>query len=219
MLHGARVSVAAGALATATAVGLAAVVGGAGGAFGPWVGALCSMLTASTMAVPWLFLWLAMRSALPLELPPATAVLLVSGVVGAVSWGGTARLSRGAVRQTLTEPYVLAARAAGATRMRVLVVHAAPAMLPVLRAQALVLFPQFVLAEVGLSFFGLGTTEPWPSLGTLLGEARALHVLADQPWRLAPAAVLILLIGVYQGLADRLTGDGSAKERRLRVEK
>lgn len=203
MLYGARVSVAAGALATVIAVALGLVVGGTGGGLGRRVGALCSILTESTLAVPWMFLLLAIRSALPLDLPPATAWLLVAVVVGTVGWGGTARLARGVVRQVLAEPYVLAARAAGATPVRVLVTHAIPALGPVLRSQALVLFPQFVLAEVGLSFLGLGTAEPWPSLGTLLGEARALQVLSDQPWRLAPAGVLVLLIAAYQSVTTR----------------
>ncbi len=204
-LFGARISIGAAALSTAIAVVLAAAIGGGAG-LGRWADAGLSALTECTMGVPWVFLLLAVRSALPLDLPPGPAFLAVAGLVGAVSWGTTARLCRGAVLQALAQPYALAARAAGATTGRVLVVHAAPAMRPLLVAQALILFPQFVIAEVGLSFLGLGLSEPWPSLGTLLGEARTMRVLADQPWRLAPAGLLVLLLLIYRALGHHYSG-------------
>lgn len=204
MLFGARISLGAAAVSTVLVVILAAVIGG-GAALGRWADAGLTALTECTMGVPWVFLLLAVRGVLPLDLPPGVAFLAVASIVGAVSWGATARLCRGAVLHALAQPYALAARAAGATAGRILAVHAAPAMRPMLVAQALILFPQFVLAEVGLSFLGLGVSEPWPSLGTLLGEARTMRVLAEQPWRLAPAGLLVLLLLTYRALGRRYT--------------
>lgn len=200
LLHGSRLSLTAALVATATALAVAAAVASAGGLLGRGAGVCVSLLTDMSMAVPWVFLLLALRSALPLDLPAAPAFLVVSVLVGAVSWGTTARLCHGAIRLVMAQPYVLAARAAGASRLDVMTVHVAPVVVSVLMAQGLVLFPQFVLAEVALSFLGLGVPEPLPSLGALLGEARSLEVLQQQPWRLAPAGVLVLLLACYQRL-------------------
>ena len=62
--------------------------------------------------------------------------------------------------------------------------------------QATVLIPQYILAEVTLSFLGLGVGEPVPSWGNMLAEARQYHTLVAHPWMLAPglATVPLLLV-------------------------
>ena len=201
VLHGARLSLAAAGLATAIALTAALVIGGAAGYAGRAADAVLTVATEAVMAVPWMFLLLAVRSALPLDLSPERTFLLVSCLVGCIGWGASARLIRSVVRQARTEDYVLAARAAGASAARTFRAHVLPASASVVAAQALVLFPQFVMAEVTLSFLGLGISEPTASLGTLLGELRSSSAFGGQAWRFAPAAVLVLLLAGYRGVA------------------
>jgi peptide/nickel transport system substrate-binding protein len=203
-LHGTRLSLAAAVVATAITLLIAVVVGGLGGYVGAWLDGWLSLVIDASLAVPWIFLLLAVRAALPLGLPAAQAFLLVSVLVGITGWGGAALLVRAVVRQTTREEYVLAARALGATGLRLLTRHVLPATWPVVASQAAILFPSFVLAEVSLSFLGLGMSEPAASLGTLIGELRSLHVLETQPWRLAPVVVLVLLVISYNGPMMRL---------------
>lgn len=199
VLHGARVSLVVATLATAVALGLALGVGALSA-----LGAVWRRLTAlacdTALAVPWIVLLLAARGMLPLDLPPATALLVTALLLGAVSWGPSAQVVCGRVADTLAADFVGASRAAGASPGHLARRHVWPAVRTAVFAQAAVLFPQFILAEAALSFLGLGVHEPATSLGLLIGETRSLAVLAEQPWRLLPAVVLIGLLIGYNGM-------------------
>jgi len=58
--------------------------------------------------------------------------------------------------------------------------------------QATLLVPAFVMAEATLSFVGFGFAAPAPSWGAMLLDVAHVHVAADAPWLLAPAAALTL---------------------------
>jgi peptide/nickel transport system permease protein len=62
---------------------------------------------------------------------------------------------------------------------------------------AALLVPQFILAEVTLSFLGLGVGEPVPSWGNLLSELQKYSVLSSYWWMYVPAAPLVLLFLAY----------------------
>jgi peptide/nickel transport system permease protein len=70
--------------------------------------------------------------------------------------------------------------------------------------QATVRIPQFVLAEVALSFLGLGVSEPVPSWGNMLAEARQEHVVVSPPWMLAPGLALPPILLGYLLLVNAL---------------
>jgi peptide/nickel transport system permease protein len=100
--------------------------------------------------------------------------------------------------------YVLAARGFGAGAFYLLRRHIAPQTYPVLLTQATLLIPQFVLAEVTLSFLGLGIAEPLPSLGNMLATLQQYHVMVSYWWMFLPGAALIILFLSYFLLADVL---------------
>ena len=66
------------------------------------------------------------------------------------------------------------------------------------------MIPQYILAEVTLSFLGLGVGEPVPSWGSMLADARQYHVLVSHGWLLAPGLATIPLLLGYLILADAL---------------
>jgi peptide/nickel transport system permease protein len=70
--------------------------------------------------------------------------------------------------------------------------------------QAALLVPQFVLAEVTLSFVGLGVGEPVPSWGNLLASLQRYHVVASYWWMFLPAVVMIPVFLSYYAVADAL---------------
>ena len=70
--------------------------------------------------------------------------------------------------------------------------------------QAALLAPQFILAEVTLSFFGLGVGEPVPSWGNMLASLQRYHVLASYWWMFIPGLALIPVFFLYYALADAL---------------
>jgi ABC-type dipeptide/oligopeptide/nickel transport system permease subunit len=204
LLHGARVSLAAGALATMLSLVIALVVGTLGAMGGSQTDAGLTTVTELTMAVPWVFLLLALRAALPLDVGPSTAFVLMVGLLGGIGWGTAARLVRGGVRQALGAAYVAAAYAAGASIGHVLTWHVWCRLRPIVAEQALLLLPRFILAEATLSFLSLGMPEPTPSLGTLIGELRSTDVLVAQPWRLAPPAALFVVTMGYNEVWERV---------------
>jgi len=76
--------------------------------------------------------------------------------------------------------------------------------LPVLLTRATLAVPQYILAEVTLSFVGLGVAEPAPSWGGLLASLQEWTVLEACWWMWSPALALVAVVFAYYWLADRL---------------
>jgi peptide/nickel transport system permease protein len=79
-----------------------------------------------------------------------------------------------------------------------------PATSSVLLTQAAVLVPQFVLAEMTLSFLGLGVPEPVPSWGNLLANLQQYSVLVSYWWMYLPVLAIVPFFLGYLGLASAL---------------
>jgi peptide/nickel transport system permease protein len=206
LLHGARLSLLAGLLATGLSLALAWPLGTLAGYAGGRMDDLLMRGNELFMALPWLFLLLALRAVLPLETSGRTAFLLTVAVVGVAGWAQPARLIRGVALTTAGRGFVLAARAAGASRWWILRHHILPRTAAIARLQGALLLPRFILAEVTLSFLGLGVPEPLPSLGTLLAQLQDPLVLQSYPWMLWPAIYLGGLTLAYHLVTARLPG-------------
>src|SRR5262245_33145099 len=168
LLFGAQVSLVAGLLAACLAIGLGLAVGGLAGFFGGWIDEMLMRLAELFLALPWLYLLLGVRALLPLHIDTTRVYLLVVGVIGLAGWARPARLIRGTVLSATLREHVLAARAFGASGLYLLRRHVLPQAAGVALTQFAVLVPQYILAEVTLSFFGLGVAEPTPSWGNML---------------------------------------------------
>ena len=204
VLYGGQVSLLTGMSAAALALGIGLFLGIAAGYFGGWSDQIIMRSGELAMAVPWFYLLLAARAFLPLHIGPLDAFLLLVGIIGAVGWVRPARLIRGVALSAREQPFLLAARGFGASHAYLIRRHLLPFTLPVLITQATVLIPQFILAEVGLSFLGLGIGQPVPTWGNMLAEARQYHVMVSHPWLLAPGFAAIPILLAYLLLADAL---------------
>ena len=113
-----------------------------------------------------------------------------------------ARVMRGSTLEVVDELYVEGARARGASHLRLMLRHILPnAMAPVL-IQASVLMGIAILLESALSFIGLGTQPPEPSLGLMLSEGRSFMLQA--PWMvMVPGLAISLAV-----LGFNLLGNG-----------
>ncbi len=156
------------------------------------------------ISLPTLIIILAARAAFPLELPPLSAAFLLVMIFALTGWAEISRLTRGLVLEMRQREFVLAAKATGLTEPRILFRHILPNISRQLFAQAALILPLFLLAEVSLSFLGVGLQEPEPSLGNMLTAAGDVSQLQAQPFLLLSPALVIFLFA----LGIRLLGDG-----------
>jgi peptide/nickel transport system permease protein len=204
LLFGAQISLIAGVLAAALALILGVAAGALAGFYGGWTDDAVMRTAEIFLALPWLYLLLAVRSVLPLHIDPARTFLLLVIVIGLVGWARPARLIRGMVLSAKSRDYVLAARAFGATDMYVLRRHVLPQTAGIVLTQLTVLIPRYILAEVTLSFFGLGVTEPVPSWGNMLAAVQRYDVMTSYWWMFLPGIALTPVFLLYYSLADAL---------------
>jgi peptide/nickel transport system permease protein len=106
--------------------------------------------------------------------------------------------------------FVRAARGFGATNGYLLRRHILPETSSVLLTQAAILIPQYVLAEMVLSFLGLGVPEPLPSWGNLLSSLQQYSVLVSYWWMYLPSLIMVPFFLGYLGLASSLHEQGEA---------
>jgi peptide/nickel transport system permease protein len=203
-LYGGQVSLFAGLLAAGICVAVGMLAGTLAGFYGGWLDATLMRLAELCIAIPALYLLLAVRSYLPLQVEPAAAFALVVLVIGSVTWGRPARLVRGVVLSARERNFVLAARGFGASSAYLIRRHLLPETLSVSLTQLAVLVPQFIMFEITLSFLGLGVGEPFPSWGNLLSQAQQYHNLVSYWWLLLPGLAPIPVLMAYYALSTAL---------------
>jgi peptide/nickel transport system permease protein len=204
LLYGGQISLAAGLLATFITLLVAAVMGTVSGYYGKWIDEALMGSAELFLSLPWLYFLLVVRSLLPLHVSPTTTFMLLIAVIAVIGWARPARLIRGIVLSARSREYVVAARGFGASDFYLLRRHVLPQAVGVLLTQAALLVPQYVAAEVTLSFFGLGVSEPTPSWGNMLSVLQQYRVLMSYNWLLAPAVALVITSVTYWVLADTI---------------
>jgi peptide/nickel transport system permease protein len=113
-----------------------------------------------------------------------------------------ARVMRASTLETSKQLYVEAARARGASHLRVLLRHVLPNSFGPVIVQASILMGIAILLEAALSFIGLGVQPPTASLGRMLSDGR--DFMANSSWIVAgPGLAIIVLV-----LTFNLIGDG-----------
>lgn len=206
LLFGGQVSLFAGLLATALSLGLGLLMGSMAGYFGSWMDDAIMRGAEVFMALPWIYLLFAVRAFLPLHVGPRQSFFLLVGVIGLTGWARPSRLVRGVILSAKERDFVRAARGFGASNAYILRRHLLPETSSVMLTQAVLLIPQCILAEVTLSFLGLGVGEPVSSWGNMLASLQKFYVLQSYWWMFIPGIALIPIFLLYNALADALLG-------------
>jgi len=197
LLYGGRISLTAAPAAALLAVTIALASALFFGCLGGMWERAFAVATDLCLSLPWLFLLLAVRAMLPLNVSPAASIAVTFSLLGLLGWAGPSRILLAAVKQHLASDFALAARAAGSPTARLALVHVLPNLMPVALAQFLVTAPAFLLAEANLALLGLGVAEPTPSWGNLLGELEDFSHVGRQPWVIAPLLALALVVSCF----------------------
>jgi peptide/nickel transport system permease protein len=198
ILFGARISliVAVSVVGLSLAVGL--VVGALAGFYGGWTDTVVNVyVTNAFMALPGILLAIAFVAFMGPGLGNVILALAISG------WVGYARLVRAQVMAVKEREFVEAARALGASDLRVMVRHILPNILQPLIVQAAIGMAGAVLAEATLSFLGLGVPPPTASWGSMLNDARS-HLFDSPHMVVFPAAAVMLCVLSFNFIGDAL---------------
>lgn len=198
ILYGARISL----LVAVSVVGLSLVlgllVGSLAGFYGGWLDTILNVyLTNAFLALPGILLAIAFVAFLGPGLFNLILALSISG------WVGYARLVRAQVMAVREREFVEAARALGASDLRLLLRHILPNILQPVIVQAAIGMAGAVLAEATLSFLGLGVPAPAPSWGSMLNDARS-HLFDSPHMIFFPAAAVMLAVLSFNFLGDAL---------------
>jgi peptide/nickel transport system permease protein len=197
-LFGARISliVAVSVVGLSLAVGL--VAGGLAGFYGGWTDTIVNVyVTNAFMALPGILLAIAFVAFLGPGLGNVILALAISG------WVGYARLVRAQVMAVKEKEFVEAARALGASDLRVMARHILPNILQPLIVQAAIGMAGAVLAEATLSFLGLGVPPPAASWGSMLNDARS-HLFDSPHLVFFPAIAVMLCVLSFNFIGDAL---------------
>ncbi len=201
LIYGGRVSLTIAYLASTVTVFIGVTLGLLAGYYGRQVDDLISWGINTLSAIPPLFLLL-IASAL---WEPSTEVLVL--VLAALGWVGTSRLVRGEVLSLKERDYVLAARALGASDLRILVSHILPNVFSIVMVTMTIIAGNLILVESGLSYLGVGIQPPTPTWGNMLTDSRSYFVsgvhLVFTPGILIMITVLCFYL-VGDGLRDAL---------------
>jgi peptide/nickel transport system permease protein len=203
LLYGSRVSLLLAPAAALLATALAAVSGASAGLLGGRWDRVFVGATDLSLSLPWLFALMTVRALLPLDVAPILSVTVTFLMLGMLGWAAPARIVRAAVVSIRSSDFMLRARASGCRRCRLLLFHLLPNLKAVLFTQFLVAIPVFILSEANLGLLGLGVAEPMPSWGNLLRDLENFSQLRTNPWLLAPAVLLALVVTCFQLVIPR----------------
>jgi len=209
LLYGTQVSLEVAVGATLLSMFVGVLMGSIAGYFGGWIDTIVSRLTDITMAFPLLLFIIALASTAGPRLDGITlggifekGVITLVLILGFFGWYYPARIVRASVLSLREKEFVEAARMVGASDLRIIRSHLLPHLIAPIIVLSTITVAQFILAEAGLSFLGVGIKEPVASWGSLLGQGPTYYL--TQPWLIVWPGLAIL----GATLAFNLLGDG-----------
>ncbi|RZU39734.1 ABC transporter permease [Edaphobacter modestus] len=208
-LYGARISliVAVSVVGISLAIGL--VAGCVAGFYGGWLDTAINVYVMNAfLALPGILLAIAFVAFMGPGLGNVIVALAISG------WVGYARLVRGQVMAVKEREFVEAARALGASDLRILSRHVLPNIVQPLIVQGAIGMATAVMAEATLSFLGLGVPPPAASWGAMLNDARS-HLFDSPHMVFFPAMAVMLCVLSFNFIGDALR-DSMDPRTRLR---
>ena len=211
-VHGTRISMVIGFLATAITVFLGGVIGIVGGFAGGKLDSVLMRITDFFLVLPTFVLALILAPIISdvigsgsTVLGIRTTLIVIVIVVGITSWASTARILRAQALSLKERPFVDRARVIGAGRLHIVRRHILPNVVNLIVANAVLVFAGAVLTETTLSFVGLG--DPFqPSWGQLLNAAEDVGAATLGAWWyfVPPGACIVLVVFAFTLLGTAL---------------
>jgi peptide/nickel transport system permease protein len=197
LMTGGRISLSVGFMAMLIAIAIGTSVGMVAGFYGGTVGSLLMRFVDAVLCFPTIFLLLALAA---LVKPGIASMVLL---IAATAWMNVARIVEGQIRSLREQDYVVAARAMGATDLRIMLRALLPnAMAPIVVAATLNV-AKAILLESYVSFLGYGIQPPAASWGNMLNNAQIY--LTSAPWlAILPGLAITLAVTSFNFVGDGL---------------
>jgi peptide/nickel transport system permease protein len=200
VLHGARVSLAIGVVATGIAAFIGLVLGAVAGFYGGWIDDVLMRVTEAFQILPNFLLLLVLVAVFGSDI--YTVVLSI----GVVSWPAVARLTRSEFLSLRNREFVLAARSLGVGDLKLIFREILPNALPPVIVYASVIMAVAILLESALAFLNLSDPNV-PSWGNLIGAGRSVIRVQWYVSAIPGAVILVTVLAISlvgQGLNDAL---------------
>ncbi|HKP85927.1 MAG TPA: ABC transporter permease [Blastocatellia bacterium] len=198
IVYGTRVSMLVGISVVTISSIIGVMIGAFAGYKGGWIDRIVSgFLFNVFLSFPGILLAIAMVAFLG---PSLKNLIIALSVIG---WVGYARLMRAQVLKVREYDFVTAARALGATDLRILKKHILPNSIQPLIVQASLGMAGAILAEAGMSFLGLGVPEPIPSWGKMIDDSREFWFTAPHLF-IFPGLMIALSVLAFNFIGDGL---------------
>ena len=204
LVFGGRVSLSIGIVAIAISLVLGVLIGGISGYRGGMLDMVVQRVIEILNSIPQLPLWLTLAAVMPVDASPLTVYFVITVSLGFIGWGELGRVVRGKVLSLREEEFVTAARLIGASPTRVLVRHVLPGVTSHVLVVLTMSIPAMILGETSLSFLGVGLRAPVVSWGVMLQDTMSIQSVANYPWLLVPAFLIVLTVLCFNFLGDGL---------------
>ena len=207
LLYGGRISLAVGLAAMLVSVVVGVVVGSVSGMASGWLDTVLMWLTDLFLSLPQLpllllIIYLFRDSLKQLFGTQGGVFLMIVIVIGGLRWMPVARLVRAQFLSLREKEFVEAARALGASRLRLVALHILPNALGPVIVAATIEVASAIIAESTLSFLGLGFPPDIPTWGRVLFDAKDTLDVAPH-WAVAAGSAIFITV-----LAINFIGDG-----------
>jgi len=206
VIYGARISVTIGVISVSIGLVFGTAIGLASGYFGGWCDSLLMRLMDIMLAIPYVLLAIAIVAILG---PGLWNTMIAIGIVTIPQF---ARIVRSSVLEVKATDYVEAAKALGASDVRIMLRHVLINCLSPIIVQSTLTMASAILNAAALGFLGLGAQPPTPEWGAMLSDGRTLLLVS--PWIVTFPGIAIML----SVLGFNMLGDGlrDALDPRLR---
>ena len=198
LIYGSRISMLVGTCVVAASLTLGLIIGSIAGYYGGGIDRFVNIVLMNAfLSFPGILLaiaFVAFRG-------PGIFNLVVALSLG--GWVGYARLVRGQVLAAREREFVEAARALGASDLRIVVRHILPNIIQPVIVQAAIGMAGAILAEATMSFLGLGVPPPTASWGSMLNDGR-VHLFDAPHLVIFPAAAVMLAVLSFNFIGDAL---------------
>lgn len=196
-IYGARASIVVGILTATVTAAFGVLLGTIAAYIGGWLDSLLSRIADVFFSIPLLLGAIVIMYSFPVSLDAPSILVIIRVVIAMaiLSWPNIFRLMRSSVLQVKPNEYVLAARALGASPMRIVGSHIVPNALAPVIVVATIDLGTYIATEATLSFLGVGLQQPVVSWGIAISQASGIGYIRAAPFMLLfPALFLCLTV-------------------------